>query len=705
MKKIACFLNKLIISWFLVILSFTGILAGFLLAANAQTINSCAGSPINSPTLIKTYHLRDTTYGFGVFAAKDGGYLLTGDTIAGGGMAAPYPYIVKTNAKGETLWSKTFSSASNALGEMSARHIGRLSTETTDGNIITASDVVDFVNEDLKEFYGDILLTKLKKNGTQLWSVMLGDHSIDRPRQIWPLPGGGALLLASFMQTGYGSEITDGAPLYSVFVKLDKNGKVVFSKKMSWNATNASRLADGSFIVLANVNVTTPKQANNILGSELVPHALPTIVKLDSNLNVIWAKSLEMIPTELNAPTGYSSTSVTTAKTVIRMAGGDFRIIEEAPDGGFIAFGFGDLTLFSGLLTGGANSLTSFSPRALIAVKVNAAGKLLWAKKLVSTLVSSISSNDFKVVKTTDGNFVIMQDIIRNSEGVNTAKFSNLEVLKNAGVSSIALTKTDAELNALWTMQYDAERDAAGYSLQPTADKGVVAVGNMLTTKTHMVMGEEVPYTEAVLIKVDANGNINNCALAVSQPNAANEDQSNYITMQDMKVSGVENIKLKINKKVKEKVSTAKNIARDICKYQKSSITPNCSYSNLGATAPAANTVTKTWAQINFQSTKMATITGEKNQLINNELLPLLNEVFNNEVKIKDSEKSMWLTYVFNRLVTRADVEAVQKKYQELGYKIDESRGGTLNVSKVGLALRLTFSIQNSMAGKLEVMF
>ena len=122
----------------------------------AQTAGLCSTRPVNSTAFIKTYHLREGTDGFGVFPPKTG-FLVTGDTIAGGAMAAPYPYIVKTDAKGrQEMWSKDFSSQSGALGYLSNRHFGRLAIETTDGNFVTASDVVDFVNEDLKEFYGDV---------------------------------------------------------------------------------------------------------------------------------------------------------------------------------------------------------------------------------------------------------------------------------------------------------------------------------------------------------------------------------------------------------------------------------------------------------------------------------------------------------------------------------------------------------------------
>jgi hypothetical protein len=114
---------------------------------------------------------------------------------------------------------------------------------------------------------------------------------------------------------------------------------------------------------------------------------------------------------------------------------------------------------------------------------------------------------------------------------------------------------------------------------------------------------------------------------------------------------------------------------------------------------------TKTWAEINFENAKEAKIESVKNQSIHDELLPILNQIFNNRVKMIDSMNSMWLTYYLPRPVTRIDVEAVQKYYEGRGYKIDESEGEHLYVSRVGLTLRFTFFIHDSMKGKIEVLF
>ena len=750
MRKKTNFLSKVfIISCFIF---FYIIFIIIIITPRAQTASLCSNKPVNSSTLLKTYHLMDLTDGFGVLPAKDGGYLLTGDTMPGSGMGIPQPFIIKTDAKGNLTWSRLFSSQSGALGDMSSSHLGRLAAETTDGNIITASDVIDFVDENKKEIYGDILVTKLNAKGGQLWSLMLGDYSIDRPRKIWALPNGAVMLLARFLESGHGSQVADTStvPTYSVLIKIDKNGKVLLSKKMSWDALDMQFLPNGSFIALANIDVPKTKQPENILGPEVVMHALPTIIKLDANLNAVWAKSLEMIPSEINAPTSYAGGALTIGKTKLRLAAGDFRAVQSTPDGGFLAIGFDNLILTQGITGGGITiSSAEIEKRPLIAVKVDAAGNYKWAKKLTASLNSSASSIDFHAVKTFDNNFIIMQDVIRDSvnidvinkdAGQKTKAFNDkceelkadcnveakltpelkalsqaandaMAVVAKATAANIGLIKTDADFNPIWVKKIDTERNLESFGIQPTADNGVAVVGSLLTTKMHMVMGSLEPYKESILIKVDANGNAAGCAAVSSHPQANLEDQSQYLVMEKMNVGTVSNMKLPINKKVKEKVSNIKNTARDICQYKKAVVTPSCSL--LTANSSVALTsgqslsapTNKTWALINYENIKEAAVDGEKNKSIHEELLPILKQLFNNQVKIKDSMASMWLTYIFPRPVTRADVEAVQKKYEELGYKVDESEGGRLYVSKIGRTLHMTFSVDNSMIGKLEVLF
>ena len=718
-------------------------------SAAAESSSECPQKQIDSTSFLKTYHLRDNTDGFSILPIKDGGYVLTGETIWSGGMQEPYPYVVKIDAKGNKLWTRDFSSASNALGDMSSSHFGRLAIETSDGSVITASDVVDFVDEKVKELYGDILVTKFNSKGAQLWSILLGDYSIDRPQKIWALPNGSILLLARFMETGHGDDVadTEAVPKYSVLIQIDKNGKTQISKKMSWNALDMQRLTDGSFIALANITVPKTEQPENIVGPEIIMGDIPTVIRLDRNLNVSWAKSLEMIPSEMNTPTSYTGNIVTIGKTKIRSAGGDFRTVQQAPDGGFLVFGFTNQLLTQGLSGEATISTTELGLRPLMAVKFDATGNYQWAKKLTVNLISGGSVNDFHVVKTVDNNFVIMKNTVRDNDGLELKKVDaakkrqsyldeciklkadcvndekvipkiqpfaramneSLKVLEAASTINIGLVKTDADFNPIWIKKIDTERELSGYSLQPTADKGIVVAGSMLTSKMRKVMGIMTPYKEAALIKINANGIASGCVSVSNRTGAIAEDQSTYLVAQNMTVAGAKNLVLKINKKVKEKTISAKNTVKNICQYLKNKITPTCSHLN-SIVSPSigqavATPTAKTWAEINFENAKEAKIESAKNQSIHDELLPSLNQIFNNRVKIIDSMNSMWLTYYLPRPVTRADVEAVQKYYEGRGYKIDESAGGHLYISRVGLALRFTFFINDSMKGKIEVLF
>ncbi len=714
--------------------------------------NSCSTKAVSSTTFIKSHHLLDLTDGFGVLPMKDGGYVLTGDIIPAMGMAPPYPFVVKTDAKGNASWTRRFGSQSNALGDMSLSHIGRLAVETTDGYIVTAIDAIDFVDKKVKELYGDVLVTKLNTKGTQVWSLMLGDYSIDRPKKMWATPGGGVMIFARFMKTGYGDDVadTDAVPKYSVLIKIDKNGKVQSSKKVAWDAVDMQWLADGGFIALADITVPKTEQPENIVGQEVVMGDLPTVIKLNSALDVEWAKSLEMIPSVISTPTSYAGGVVTVGQTVIRMAGGDFRAIAPTPDGGFLAVGFSNLLLTHGLTPGLLEQVTSYSTRPFTVVKVDAAGNYKWTKKLTVDMASGLSSNDFQMIKTADNDFVIMQNVIRDSDGVETksqdagqkqkayldkceelkvdcpdsinvpaevkpladAANAAMAVLADALATNVQLIKIDADANPRWVKKIDAERDFSGYALAPTTDKGVVVSGSMLTIKKHLVLLSMEPYKEAALVKVDANGGVGGCAAVSDHPEATLEDQSSYLVMQNMiaNVASAENLTLNINKKVKEKVTTTKNTVRDICKYQKNNVTPSCLYLTPGVpvSTPSGETTTpvaKTWAEINYDNAAEDTLDGAKATEIHEELLPILNQIFNNKVKMTDSLAGMWLDYIFPRLVTRDDVLTVENYYKGLGYKIDESTGGDLYVSKVGLSLHLDFSINSQLTGKLEVTY
>jgi len=709
--------------------------------------SSCSTASVSSTTLINTHHLRTDTSGYGIFPTKDGGYLLTGDTIWANAMAVPNPFTIKTNSKGSASWSKQYSSQSMPD---SGYDIRRLAVETSDGNFITANNILDFIDaayEKVLEVTGDILVTKLNSKGTKQWSIMLGDYSIDWVQDMWPTSDAGVILLARFMETGYGNDIADidAVPKYSVLMIIDKNGKVLWTKKLNFEAIDMQYLSDGGFIALAEIRPPTIEEEGNPMGLETAIGDLPTVIRLDKNLNLLWAKSIEMIPSTIN--------SSPTTTTTLRISGGDFQTVQAAPDGGFIAFGFANLLATQGLL-GNLTGITSFSPQSFIAVKFDSAGNYLWAKKLTSDLIGGLGSNSLMVAKTTDSNFVMMRSMVRDSAGLQ-AKYNDAgekaklvtekckeyncklpgdeyeipevkpfaessaaaaKLLDEAWATNIELIKTDADFNPRWIKQIDVERNLTWEDIQPTSDKGVAILGTIETRKQYYYLGSWYPYKEATLIKADVNGNVvlpsavgfemEGYVDVSSYDEATVEDQSSYLVTQNISVKA-ENYKLNVNKIVNEKVSTIKNTVRNIASYKKTNVVPVCSYLTSGGTSSGSDTTptAKTWAQINYDNAKEDTLDGARATEIHEELLPILNQIFNNQVKMTDSLASMWQDYVFPRLVTRSDVVTVENYYKGLGYKIDSSEGGDLYVSRIGLTMHLDFSITSQLAGKLEVTY
>ncbi|MFA6522981.1 MAG: hypothetical protein WCS85_01270 [Candidatus Peribacteraceae bacterium] len=674
---------------------FVSVVVGSAARYCAAVSGTCAAKPVSTNTFIKTFRMRDRAPGYGMLPTKDGGYLVTGDTVLSSGMGVWNAFVVKTDAKGAAVWSKQFDSESAAQGVLTETE--RLSAQTTDGNFVVAGDIKEFYDEaygEKKELWGDVMVTKMSTGGVWMWSTMVGDYSMDFPQRLWASADGGVLLLAKLKKmTGTDTEVADvdAVPDYSVVVKFDSAGKVLWSKKMSFAATDMEYLSDGSFIALANIETSMA----NVADSAMVE--LPAIIKLDSKLKVLWAKSIEAPSLELATVTGTTRETMKIGKTKMRIAGGDFRSVEQTADGGYIAFGryFNAAQLLGGNRSAAIKSLTDAIPS--VAVKVDAKGAYKWAKSVKTPFASM--DLDLKAVKTTNNEFVLSRNIMRD------AKFKTVTDMAN----NVELMKVDANFNPRWVKKIDIERDTEGYDLRATSDGGVAISGRIITVEEHMIMGSPEPWQDAFLLKADANGDVSGAKVVATITQATVADESSVLIMQAMSVI-TSDFKLPINQSVKPKITDIEDKQRTIVAPAVKSVTPVCTTLNVPTTgttpatgAGSTEPQTTSYAKLSFDNAVEGKIETEKSRKVNDELLPILKKVFG-QVKMTDNQDGLWLTYYFPRQATVADREAVQKEVVALGYKVDEAEGGVLNVSKVGVSLRMTFSVNNSMVGKLEVM-
>jgi hypothetical protein len=130
----------------------------------------------------KLYGGNGHDYGNCTKQCPDGGYILLGQSFsygAGNGDA----YLVKTDANGDTVWTKTFGGS-----------------QSDEGVYITANsdDSFTFVIRD-SSFAGrdiDIGIVKTDKDGNEIWSKRYGGGLKDTPKMIQPTSDGGYIVAA-----------------------------------------------------------------------------------------------------------------------------------------------------------------------------------------------------------------------------------------------------------------------------------------------------------------------------------------------------------------------------------------------------------------------------------------------------------------------------------------------------------------------------
>jgi len=161
--------------------------------------------------LVKTNAQGDTlwtkTYGrYGIFCGSgiqttDQGYIITGYTNFFGN--AVQVYLIKTNALGDTLWTKTYGGASNDWGS-SIR-------QTSDGGYIIAGYTSSYGAGDL-----DVYLIKTNASGDTLWTKTFGGTGPDYGESVQQTLDGGYIIAGLTYSFG------DSAQVY--LIKTDANG-------------------------------------------------------------------------------------------------------------------------------------------------------------------------------------------------------------------------------------------------------------------------------------------------------------------------------------------------------------------------------------------------------------------------------------------------------------------------------------------------
>jgi len=291
----------------------------------------------NGDTLwTRTFGGTDTDRGFSVCKSTNDGYAIAGYTSSYGAGGNDV-YLIKTDANGDTLWTKTFG------GTGSDRSLSVCKT-TDDGYIIAG-----YTNS-----YGaggnDVYLVRTDANGDTLWTKTYGGTDNDWGRSVCQTTDGGYVITGETLSYGIG--------LYDVYlIKTDCNGDTL------WTKTYGGTGNDYGFSVCQTIDedyliVGYTSSFGKSLGDVY-------LIKTDSNGNTYWQETYGGYYTDC----GYS---------ICEIVGGGYVIAGETWSFGA---GQGDVYL----------------------IKTDIAGCIIWTK----TIGGITSDHGYSIRQTTDEGFII----------------------------------------------------------------------------------------------------------------------------------------------------------------------------------------------------------------------------------------------------------------------------------------------------------
>jgi len=190
----------------------------------------------------------------------DGGYIIAGTTESfGPGESALY--LVKTDANGDTLWTR-------AYGE-GIWDEGYSVQQTADGGYIIAGQTYSYATED------DVYLVKTDANGNTLWSRAYGGSNQDRGRSVQQTADSGYIIAGQTKSFGAGN--------YDVYlVKTDANGDELWYRTYGGTASDyaysVQQTFEGGYIIAGT---------SGSFGNYRQIYA----VKTDANGDTLWTRT------------------------------------------------------------------------------------------------------------------------------------------------------------------------------------------------------------------------------------------------------------------------------------------------------------------------------------------------------------------------------------------------------------------------------
>lgn len=340
----------------------------------------------------------------------DSGYIIAASSLSLGNGSYDI-YLVKTNANGDTLWTKTYGGVQSEQPQeiVLTNDGGFIICGTTYGNGIGNSD---------------FFLIKTDSNGDSLWTKAYGGTNIDIGYSI------SQSLDTGYIVTGYFKDSTNGDYNISL-IKTDANGNLQWRKTFGGLGDDlglsVQQTFDGGFIIAG-------KYAYSLVNVDVC------LIKTDVGGNTIWMKTYGDIGGELGfcvkqtldsgfVVTGHTDTfgvDVFLLKTDIN----GNKLWAKAYGGALLEYGLDVQQIMDGgyIITGLTNSFGAGNGDVYL-VRTDINGNMLWTK----SYGGSNYDYGFSVQQTLDSGFII----------------TGFTYSFGAGNSDIYLIKTDTQGNSL----------------------------------------------------------------------------------------------------------------------------------------------------------------------------------------------------------------------------------------------------------------
>lgn len=193
----------------------------------------------------RTYGGMSDEQGRSVKQTNDGGYIIAGKTFASFGAGGDDVYLIRTDTIGNVLWSKTFGGTNNDRAYSVE--------QTDDGGFIIAGETESFGAGNV-----DAYLLKTDSNGTLMWSKTYGGNDWDAARSIQQTDDGGYII------TGFSASFNAGD--FDIYlIKTDANGNSGCNQGNPATITDTAATISGSagFSFSSGSLVTSPATITN----------------------------------------------------------------------------------------------------------------------------------------------------------------------------------------------------------------------------------------------------------------------------------------------------------------------------------------------------------------------------------------------------------------------------------------------------------